>query len=354
MVGQLMVEDEYTINVKLRRPLGEGRCLAPPTLTFSADSPALTLTPPPDAAFKDLRATRTINGAPAITVGTQGRRPELYPGQYSLPAPGESCHVGPPLPPQVLVGRVPLPLVQVYSHDNDLVATNTFMVPRDRAPSPPPQPHAGQLAIDCPTSAAGTLFVPRIPAHCKSDCGVLYVPPVEERQLRGQLREEIPTRGNSRRRCLQGMEGQLVPYTEREAASRAAARALLSNVLTPRMDAEYLSCPRSSATDLHLSSDGVSLSLGRPRALTWGGHDSTLAKGKGPSASLLTLRGVSVCEEAGHGYPFMLRRASGAIWGRCGIPSRPRHARGRKRAGRSFEQCGGGPAIHRSRPLNLS
>lgn len=230
MVGQLMVEDEYTINVKLRRPMREGGCLAPPTLTFSPDSPALTFTPPPDATFRELRATKSVNGRPCLTVGTQPR-----PGQLSIMPPGEACPVGPPPLPQVLVGRKPLPLVQVFSDDNDLVATNKFTAPQDRAPSPL-RPRSGQLALDYPSTAAGTLFVPRIPEHCKSDSGVLYVPPVEEQKLRVQKKDEPPLRGNSRRRRLPEPEGQLVPYSGREAASRAAARALLGNVLAPRLD----------------------------------------------------------------------------------------------------------------------
>lgn len=264
MVG-LVQEDEYTINVKLRRPLGDGGgCLQPPTITITPDIPAITLTPPPNASFKAVRAAKGEGGGNPLVLATQTR-----PRQRILHRPQQQLSIMPPSNLEHGVEGRPrrhytLPLVQVYDADDTLLGTTNYQTPAGTCPrgtistrhptscalahrtsptclepsSPtycvPAHPSSPTSRSSVPAlTAPGTLFVPRIKEHCKSDSGVLYVPPVEEEQLRQRQQDKPPTPGNSRRANNQLARRQSGGTPS--SSSRAAARALLSQVLTPRL-----------------------------------------------------------------------------------------------------------------------
>lgn len=352
MVGRLMVEDEYTINVKVRRPLGEEACLAPPTITITPDSSRITLTPPDNSTLTYAHASKSVNGSPPMAVGCStlprssassrgswatlphpsrhaaGAKPsgsglevalaskaeppaanyvglslskslgkQVYdsdeapalrqqimppppperrapPGLLPLTAPLSPCSPDLPLSPPAGVthGCLPLPIIQVFADDSSHVATNRFVAPPRLV-----SPHEGVRRQGSPRpvdrsashTAAGCLYVPRIPEHCKSDSGMLYVPPVDEHNLRQSRKDGPPAKGNSRRRKAieaspdsQGPTGApaLLPgafpgaparappdaVPPRTASSKAAARALLAGVLGPRMD---LGSPDGPACD---------------------------------------------------------------------------------------------------------
>nr|XP_027211377.1 formin-like protein 5 [Penaeus vannamei] len=283
MVGRLMVEDEYTINVKVRRPLGEEACLAPPTITITPDSSRITLTPPDNSTLTYAHASKSVNGSPPMAVGCStlprssassrgswatlphpsrhaaGAKPsgsglevalaskaeppaanyvglslskslgkQVYdsdeapalrqqimppppperrapPGLLPLTAPLSPCSPDLPLSPPAGVthGCLPLPIIQVFADDSSHVATNRFIAPPRLV-----SPHEGVRRQGSPRpvdrsashTAAGCLYVPRIPEHCKSDSGMLYVPPVDEHNLRQSRKDGPPAKGNSRRR----------------------------------------------------------------------------------------------------------------------------------------------------------
>lgn len=354
MVGRLMVEDEYTINVKVRRPLGEEACLAPPTITITPDSSLITLTPPDNSTLTYAHASKSVNGSPPMAVGCStlprssassrgsewatlphpsrhdaggkpygnglevalrskeappasnfvglslnknlGKQvydseeaprlrqqqimpppppPERRMAQGSLPltVPVSPCSPDLPLSPPggITHGCLPLPIIQVFADDSTHVATNRFTAP-SKAVSP--QDRATRQGSPRPVdrspshSAAGCLYVPRIPEHCKSESGMLYVPPVDEQHLRQSKKDGPPAKGNSRRkRAIEAGPNVQTPtaapalLSDRElaspdtmartppdavpprtASSKAAARALLAGVLGPRMD---LSSPDS-------------------------------------------------------------------------------------------------------------
>ncbi|XP_066951837.1 uncharacterized protein [Macrobrachium rosenbergii] len=270
--------------------------------------------PPPNVSLTHAQAAKSVNGAPPMVVGcsTDLSKPfplegpswcrykadddlnDLKPQQLSIMPPPPSTPASPPPPPvrrtyleervsddKVTHGCLRLPLVQVFSDDNMLVATNKFSTPselpssssfrlqpatssfRSNSPSshalaPPPQ-----LQEPHPT-APGSLYVERIPAHCKSDSGVLYVPPVDERRLRRSKQDEPPAKGNSRRTRAKVNDvaspsppppppppATSVTWTPpervppRSSSSKAAARALLSEVLSPRIENQLQHRPPS-------------------------------------------------------------------------------------------------------------
>ncbi|XP_064082879.1 proline-rich protein 36-like [Macrobrachium nipponense] len=330
MVTQLVVEDEYTINVKLRRPLTNGSCLLPPTITITPDDPTITILPPPNVSLTHAQAAKSVNGAPAMVVGcsTDLSKPfplegpswchykaddyseDLKARQLSIMPPPPSTPASPPPPPvrrtyleervsddKVTHGCLRLPLVQVFSDDNMLVATNKFSTPSEPPPSSSVrlQPatssfksnsassHAlappSQLQEPPHPTAPGSLYVERIPAHCKSDCGVLYVPPVDERRLRRSKQDEPPAKGNSRRSRARsdGVASPSPPpppppppppatsvtwtpperVPPRSSSSKAAARALLAEVLSPRIENQLQHRPPSPRPQRHAANHGI-------------------------------------------------------------------------------------------------
>ncbi|CAL4090392.1 unnamed protein product [Meganyctiphanes norvegica] len=253
MMGPIMQEDEYTISVKLRRPV-DAPCALPPVISLDANNQSVFVSPSDNATIMHAHATKMVDGIPQpVTIGgaTLPRRLPALMAPLSTELTGmnqtqslsrkhikegkghivldmhsienENAPQRPPPPPMldcktlvpvskgisptrtentrtdngVTHGCLQLPIVQVFAADNSLVAKNNFKAPIKIMED---SDDSKMLVVpsDNKVVESGSLFVPRIAQHCRGD-GELYVPPVDEQNLK-TLKKEVPVaRGNSKR-----------------------------------------------------------------------------------------------------------------------------------------------------------
>ncbi|XP_018027016.1 uncharacterized protein LOC108682377 isoform X1 [Hyalella azteca] len=276
MVGQMLLEDEYVINVKVRRPI-DGPCPPPPTFTVACHDARTSEFDVTD--YRDLQrgllphdkfalpATEYIG---AFTIGpdkqdkvgfngnslkpiewkTQYAPPEdqwdfkkhtsvtMRPGNrkiYTEDSSQEKCLKDPPDSGALRS----LPQVKVYGDDMSLIATNVFKAPPKDQESKPSQ--------------TGSLYVERIADHCKSTSGELYVPPVQEAKLKDSKIGQAAMRGNSRRteseRILAKMNKKSFPSIVQKPLNPQARENLsciLENEVVNGKNEMYESYPRLS------------------------------------------------------------------------------------------------------------
>lgn len=228
-MGQLLLEDEYVINVKVRRPL-DGPCPPPPTFTVACHdsnqtnanhrfAPKIQYEPilqnsnemikhesirwpsnsyigsftigpdkndesdtfilknnfPKSITWKEEEESPSprydlSKKATSVTMQPGGRK--FYPDNLQRKCPQDSGNL------------MILPQVRVFGEDENLIATNVYKPPATESCIKPTQ--------------RGSLYVERIRDHCKSSCGQLYVPPVNDMLLKKDD-IDVPMRGNSRR-----------------------------------------------------------------------------------------------------------------------------------------------------------
>ena len=234
MVGQLLLEDEYIINVKVRRPLNGSTPPPPPTFTVACHDPQQ------DSNFmvenhSSSNVDHEIQHPRSFDVSSVKRKivpgGSDYIGSFTVGPGADHCELPLPLsirnsnPPKQLewpgscqddyrssskhekkketsIAMHPgerrivsgdtfepvthLPQVKVYGDDNELLASNTFKTPSGSGLSSKP-------------SQKGSLYVERIADHCQSVSGQLYVPPVQVNKLLEKDQPTPPMRGNSRR-----------------------------------------------------------------------------------------------------------------------------------------------------------
>lgn len=219
MVGQLLLEDEYVINVKVRRPI-DGSCPPPPTftvachdakpggdVTFDYHGTSLdkklalpssdyigSFTVGPDCVEKREgidkmdQATKPIgwnNIEPDSASDNDYWEPKKHTSITMKPG-GRRIYDGVPLGEKEAPdcgSQTNLPQVKVYGEDSNLLATNVYKPPTE----------------DEKPCQKGLLYVERIADHCKSTSGALYVPPVQHEKLKESKSDPPVMRGNSRR-----------------------------------------------------------------------------------------------------------------------------------------------------------
>lgn len=292
-MGQLLLEDEYVINVKVRRPI-DGFCPPPPTFTVACHDSNQPITSQKLIGIQSNELTNhdaeknngyDPNGSypqpsnasyiGAFTIGPdQTDETEIYfPNknvqksiEWNNPdnsyakrhdfskketsvtmLPGDRKFY-PQYYPCASVGKCPLdsgslkslPQVRVFGDDETLLATNIFKNPEERRVAHVPENR----------TCNGSLYVERHKDHCQSTNGQLYVPPVSVSKLK-QDEDNTPMRGNSRRTETERINAKLnkklgftptvLKCSEYQNAILARERVseMLESRITPPMDKKF-------------------------------------------------------------------------------------------------------------------